>query len=94
MQVLHFIPELQKEFVLGDFVFVSEGTEPDEFRLQAVEGEAAEQAVLGIGDERENLVGRAGNEGGQPVFLDEDPLSVLAPCERDVLVVEGFAEAI
>jgi hypothetical protein len=94
VQVLHLGSEFQKEFVLGDLVLVGEGTEPDEFGLQAVKREPREQAVLGIGDERENLVRSAGKQGGQLGLLDEHALAVLASGERDVFVVESLAEAV
>ena len=94
VQVLDSGPEFQEEIVLGDRFLVGEGTEPDEFRLQAVECEAAEQAVLGIRDEIENLIRRAGEQRGQLGLLDEHTLAVLTSGERYVLVVKRLAEAV
>ena len=94
VQVLDSGPEFQEEIVLGDLVLVGERAEPDEFSLQAVEREAAEQAVLGIRDEIENLIRGAGEQRGQFGLLNEHTLAVLASGERDVFVVKRLAEAV
>ena len=62
VQVFNSGPEFQKEIVLGNLLLVGERTEPNEFRLQAVKREAAEQAVLGIRYEIENLIRCAGEQ--------------------------------
>ena len=97
------------EYIVEVMVVFSEGTEvviegavkgvvkdivPDNPGVQCVECEAAEKAVLGIGDEVEDLMWGSGQEGGEPWVADADIFSVFAPDVGDGLVVECLAEAI
>lgn len=67
---------------------------PYEAEIEEVEDEAAEQAVLGVGDEIQNLSGRAGEERGEARILDVHIFTVLAADVGDGLVVECLAEAV
>lgn len=61
---------------------------------EVVEHEAAEKAVLGIRDEVQDLLGRAGEKAAEARVLEVDVFAVFAADVGDVLVVEGFAEAV
>ena len=67
---------------------------PDEFGVEVVEEEAAEEAVLRIGDEVQDLPGRAGEDCGEPRVLDVYIFTVFAADVGYGFVVESFAEAV
>ena len=73
---------------------VGEDVVPDCRNVQAVECEAAEEAVFRVGDEVENLARSAGEDGGEAGLADVDIFAVLAADVGDGLVVEGLAEAV
>lgn len=77
-QVLVVRAQLLKVFVQGGVHTVVEYVVPDEPGVQVVEREAAEEAVLGIGDEVEDLPRCAGEQRGQLGMLDVDVLTILA----------------
>ena len=67
---------------------------PDKFGVEVVEEESAEEAVLRIGDEVQDLPGRAGEDCGQSQVLDVNIFPVFAADVGDGFVVECFAEAV
>ncbi len=84
----------------GELVFervvlrVGEDVVPDEPGVEAVKDEAAEEAVLRVGDEVENLAWGAGEDCGEAWGFDADIFAVFAADVGDVFVVECFAEAV
>lgn len=67
---------------------------PDEFGVEEVEEKAAEEAVLGIGDEVQDLTWRSGEDRREARILDVHIFAVLAADIGDSLVVEGLAETV
>lgn len=67
---------------------------PDEFGVEEVEEKAAEEAVLRISDEIQNLPRCAGEDCGQSRVIDVHIFTVFATDIGDSLVVEGLAEAV
>ena len=81
-------------FVKGGVGVGAEHVIPYEAEVEEVEDEAAEQAVLGVGDEIQNLSGCSGEERGETRILDVHIFTVLAADVGDGLVVESLAEAV
>ena len=61
---------------------------------EAVEDEAAEESVFGVGDEAVDLSRGAGEQGGEARGADVDVLAVFAADVGYGLVVECFAESV
>ena len=81
-------------FVKGGVGVGAEHIVPDKAKVKEVEDEAAEQAVLGVGDEIQDLPGCSGEERGKARILDVHIFTILAADVGDGLVVEGLAEAV
>ena len=94
MEVMEIMSESLEVFVKGGVGVGAEHVVPYEAEVEEVEDEAAEQAVLCVCDEIENLTGRAGEEGGQTWILDVHIFTVLAADVGDGLVMECLAETV
>ena len=67
---------------------------PDEFGVEVVEEEAAEETIFRICYEVQDLSGRAGEDRGQSRVLDVHIFPVFAADVGDGFVMECFAEAV
>lgn len=94
MKVVELPAECLKMFVKGGVGVGAEHIVPDEAEIQKVEDEAAEEAVLGVGDEVKDLSRCAGEECRESRALDIHIFAVLAADVGDGLVVEGLSEAV
>lgn len=94
MEVVELLSESLEMFIKGGVGVGAEHVVPHEAEVEEVEYEAAEQAVLGVGDEIQNLSGRSGEERGKARILDVHIFTVLAADVGDGLVMEGLAEAV
>lgn len=94
MEVVELLSESLEMFVKGGVGVGAEHVVPYEAEFEEVEDEAAEQAVLGVGDEIQDLPGRSGEERGEARILDVHIFTVLATDVGDGLVVECLAEAV
>lgn len=68
------------EILVDSVVGGGEDVEPFEDKTFVVEDEAAEETVFGIGDERENLTGSAGEQSREARTGELDKLTVFATC--------------
>lgn len=68
------------EILVDSVVGGGEDVEPFEDKTLIVEDEAAEEAVFGIGDERENLTWSAGEQSREARTGKLDKLTVFATC--------------
>ena len=82
------------EILIDSVVGGGEDVEPFEDKTLIVEDEAAEEAVFGIGDERENLTWSAGEQSREARTGKLDKLTVFAAGIRYHFVMESLAEAI
>ena len=80
--------------VQGFSISFIQDIEPDEGFVQAVEEEAGEEPVLYAGHQIGNLLGRAGEDGGNTGLLDADVFPFRAAKVRDRLVLEALAKAL
>lgn len=94
VKVVELPAECLKMSVKGGVGVGAEDIVPDEAEVEEVEYEAAEEAVLGIGDEVENLSRCSGEERREARALDIHIFAVLAADVGDGLVMEGLAEAV
>ena len=94
VEVVELLAESLEVFVEGGVGAAAEDIVPDETEVEDIEDETAEESVLGIGDEVEDLAGRACEQGRETRVADVDIFTVFAADVGDGLVVEGFAEAI
>ncbi len=94
VEVVEFRSEFAEAVVKCGVGAGAEHIVPDEAEVEEVEDEAAEETVLGIGDEVDNLPGCSCQERGEARILDIHVFTVLAPDVGDGLVVEGLAEAV
>ena len=94
MEVVELLSESLEMFVKSGVGVGAEHVVPYEAKVEEVEDEAAEQAVLGVGDEIQNLLGRSGEERGKARVLDVHIFTVLAADVGDGLVMESLAESV
>lgn len=81
-------------FVKGGVDVGAEHIVPDEAEVEEVEDEAAKKAVIGIGDEVEDLSRRTGEERREARIIYVHVFSILASDVGYGLVVECLAEAV
>lgn len=94
MEVVELLSESLEMFVKCGVGMGAEHVVPYEAEVEEVEDDAAEQAVLGIGDEIQNLPGCSGEERVKAWILDVHIFTVLAADVGDGLVMESLAEAV
>ena len=93
VEVVELPAECLKMFIKGGVGVGAEHIVPDEAEVEEVEDEAAKKAVLGIGDEVEDLSRRTGEERREARILYVHVFSILASDVGYGLVVECLAEA-
>ena len=94
MEVVELLSESLEMFVKCGVGVGAEHVVPHEAEVEEVEYESAEQTVLGIGDEVQDLSGCSCEERGETRVLDVHIFAVLAADVGDGLVVERLAEAV
>ena len=94
VEVVELPAECLKMFIKGGVGVGAEHIVPDEAEVEAVEDEAAKKAVLGIGDEVEDLSRRTGEERREARIIYVHVFSILASDVGYGLVVECLAEAV
>lgn len=94
MEVVELLTKCLEMFVKGGVDVGVEHVVPDKAEIKEVEDESTEQAVLGVGDEIQNLSGRSGEERGKAWILDVHIFTVFAADVGYGLVVERLSEAV
>jgi len=94
VEVVELLSESLEMFVKCGVGVGAEHVVPHEAEVEEVEYESAEQTVLGIGDEVQDLSGCSCEERGETRVLDVHIFAVLAADVGDGLVVERLAEAV
>ncbi len=94
VEVVELLSESLEMFVNCGVRMGAKHVVPYEAGVKEVEDKAAEQAVLSVGDEIQNLSGCSGEERGKAWILDVHIFTVLAADVGYGLVVERLSEAV
>lgn len=94
VEVVELLSESLEMFVKCGVRMGAKHVVPYEVEVEEVEDKATEQAVLGVGDEIQNLSGRSGEERGKAWILDVHIFTVFAADVGYGLVVERLSEAV
>lgn len=94
MKLEEVVAYLLKKLISRRAVGLVEHIMPNDFGGHDIEDETAEEAIFGRGNEVEDLLGRAGEDGTELGLDDFDILTILLTEVRNGFVMEGFAEAV